>query len=207
MKSFKVLLVILMMSSTLFSCVSRRISPDERLALKRVSIASITLPEKPVVFSPGSGAAFVIAGPLGVALANGSSDVPTAYKQLLAQNKIDVPSIIRAELKAQLKLKDIDVVENEKQADAVLRVEVLQYGLTGDIFSGKRFPQLWAKFRLTKPNGSVIWKNMGAAHITKDITKQVEARPIPDFFNDPKFLESQINKITQIVVGSAASTL
>ena len=206
MKTIRMVCVILI-ASVLFGCVSAKISPEERSTLKRVRIGDIVLPEKPVVFSAGTGVGFVLAGPIGVALANGSSDLPTAYKQTLAQNKIDVSAIVREELKAQLQSKGIEVVENDHQADAVLGVQVLQYGLTGEVFSGKRFPQLWATFKLTKRNGDVIWKNMGAAHALPDVIKQVEARPIPDYFKDPKFLESQIKKVTKIVITSATSTL
>jgi hypothetical protein len=206
MKSLRALTLVII-AGLLSACASTNISPEERLALKRVNIAPIVLPKKPVVFSAGSGAAFIIAGPLGVALASGASDLPTAYKELLAKNKIDVAAIIHAELKTQLQAKGFEVVDNENQADAVLSVQMLQYGLTGDAFSSERFPQYWAKFRLTKRNGGVIWKNWDAAHISKDVVKQVEARPIPDYFNDPKLLDSQIRKVTRIISVSVTSTL
>jgi hypothetical protein len=206
MKSLRVFGLVIV-AGLLSACGSAGISPEERSAFRRVSIAPIVLPEKPVVFSAGSGAAFVIGGSLGVALASGASDLPAAYKQLLAQNKTDVAAIIRAELKTQLQVKGTEVVDNENQADAVLSVQMLQYGLTGDVFSSKRFPQYWANFRLTKRNGDVIWKNTGAAHISQDVIKQVEARPIPDYFNDLRLLDSQIRKVTRIISVSATSTL
>lgn len=200
-------LILLIIAGLLSACTSTSISPEDRSALKRVSIATVVLPKKPVIFKAGSGVAFVIAGPLGVALTNGTSDLPTAYQELLVKNKIDVAAIIHAELKAHLQAKGIEVVDNAARADAVLSVQMLQYGLTGDIFSSKRFPQYWANFRLTKPNGKVVWKEMGAAHISKEVVKQVEARPIPDYFNDPKFLDSQIRKVTRIISASVTSNL
>lgn len=198
---------VVMVAAFLFGCVSASISPEDRTSLKRVTIAAIELPEKPVVFGPGSGGAFVLAGPLGLAIAQGSSDLPTAYKQTLAQNRIDVAAYIKAELTSQLRSKGIEVVENATQADAVMSIQVLQYGLTGNVFSDNRFPQLWANFKLTKQNGGVIWKNMGAAHISENVQKQVEARPIPDYFNDPKFLDSQIRKVNKIIIMLVTSTL
>lgn len=206
MKSLRTLGLVIL-AGLLAACGSAGISPAERSALKRVSIAPVVLPEKPVVFAAGSGAAFVIGGSLGVAIASGATDLPTAYKQLLAQNKIDVAAIMRAELKTQLQAKGFEVVDSENQADAVLSVQVLQYGLTGDAFSSKRYPQYWANFRLTKRNGDVIWKNTAAAHISQDVIKQVEARPIPDYFNDPKLLDSQIRKVARIISASVTSTL
>ncbi len=206
MKSLRAFSFIII-AGLLSACATTNISPEERLSLKRVSIAPVVLPKKPVIFKAGSGVAFVIAGPLGVALTNGASDLPTAYKELLAKNKIDVAAIIHAELKAQLQAKGFEVGDNENQADAVLSVQMLQYGLTGDVFSSKRFPQYWANFRLTKRDGKVIWKKMGAAHISQEVIKQVEARPIPDYFNDPKFLDSQIRKVTRIVSTSVTSNL
>jgi hypothetical protein len=200
-------LIQVIIAGLLSACASTSISPQDRSSLKRVTIAPVVLPKKPVIFKASSGVAFVIAGPLGIALTNGTSDLPTAYQDLLAKNKIDVAAIIHAELKAQLRAKGIEVVDNESQADAVLSVQMLQYGLTGDVFSSKRFPQYWAKFRLAKRNGDVIWKNWGAAHVSQDVIKQVEARPIPDYFNDPKFLDSQIRKVTRIISTSVISNL
>ncbi len=197
----------LVFALSLIGCASVNIAPEERTALKRVNVAAIELPDKPVVWGPSSGGTFVLTGALGLAIAQGISDLPAAYKQTLAKNRIDVAAYIKTELRNQLVSKGIEVVESPGQADAVMSIQILQYGLTGDVISDTRFPQLWANFKLTKRNGDVIWKNMGAAHISQNVQKQVEARPIPDYFNDPKFLDSQIRKVHRIVIAEAIRSL
>ncbi|NMG77725.1 hypothetical protein [Aromatoleum diolicum] len=201
------LCLLLVLAAAVTGCASMKMSTDDRKNLKRVNIASIQLPEKPMVLSSGAGIGFLLAGPLGIAIANGTSDLPTAYKDLLAQNKIDVAAGIQDKFKSQLTLKGIQVVQSATEADASLVVEVLQYGLTGSPFSSDRFPQLWANVKLTNRNGNVIWKEMIAAHISQDVMKQVEPRPVSDYFSDRALLETQINKVTEILVTSAVDTL
>jgi hypothetical protein len=206
MKVLRVLSV-LAVASFLFGCASPKISTEERAALKRVIVAAVELPDKPVILAPVSGGA-IFFGVLGVVIEQGMSpDYSTVYKKVLEQNQINIAADIKAELKNQLISRGIEVVEDASQADAVMNIEVFRYGLTGDMSSDNRFPQLWATFKLTKRNGDVIWKNTGAAHILKEVQQQVEARPIPDYFNDPKFLDSQIKKVTKIIVMSVTSTL
>jgi hypothetical protein len=199
--------LLVVLAAVVCGCTSMKMSAVDRQNLKRINIASIQLPEKPTVVSSGAGIGFLLAGPIGIAIANGTSDLPSAYKDLLAQNKIDIGVGIQKEFQSQLKLKGIQVVSSETDADASLVVEVLQYGLTGSLFSSERFPQLWANLKLKKRNGDVIWKEMIAAHISQDVMKKVEARPVSDYFSDRALLESQINKVTEILVASAVDTL
>ncbi len=206
MKLLKPLTTVILVLS-LFGCASAKLSPEDRAAIKRISISTVDLPDKPIVWGPRSGGAFILTGPLGLAIAQGTSDLPTAYKQTLAQNRIDIAAYIKAELRSQLASKKIEVIENANQADAVMSIQVLQYGLTGDVFSDNRFPQLWANFRLTKRNGDVIWKGSGAAHVSQQVQRQVKARPIADYFNDPQVLDSQIRKVHRIIISEATSSL
>jgi hypothetical protein len=116
-----------------------------------------------------------------------------------------VAAQIRNELVTQLKSKGIEVVDGAK-ADAVLNVQVGQYGLTMADMRG-RFPQLRLGINLTKPNGEMIWRHWAAADGIPGITKQVEVRPVADFFNDPALLRREIRKVTALVIASAVSTL
>lgn len=160
-----------------------------------------------MVIGDGAGVGFLIAGPIGVAIANGASDYPAAFKEHLAKNKIDVDEIIRSEVKTQLRNKGIEVVEQSKDFDAELLVGVAQYGLTGSPFDSGRFPQIWLVLKLTKPSGDVIWKDYAAAHISQEVMKQVPARPMADYFNDPVLLEKEIRKVTEMVVAEATRSL
>ena len=196
----------ILLALALIGCATK-MSPEERLALKRVSIGSIELPEKPFVPPAGTGAAFFLAGPLGVALANGSTDLPTAFKDHLAKNNIDVAAYIRSELISQLKSKGIEVVNSENRGNPVLVVQVLQYGLTGGLMSDDRLPQLWLRLSLRKESGELMWLGFAAAHSTQGITEIVPPRPIPDFFNDPKLLERDFRKVTNVIVSSAMKDL
>lgn len=188
-------------------CTSMKMSEQERSNLKRVNIAAVKLPEKPTVFSGNAGVGFLLAGPIGVAIANGSTDLPTAYRDHLAKNKIDIAEGIKSEFRSQFKQKGIEVVATEAEADAVLVVEVLQYGLTGNVFASERFPQLWANLKMKNRKGEVIWKEMIAAHGSEAVVKNVTARPIPDYFNDPALLQSKIKQVNEILTASALSGL
>jgi hypothetical protein len=194
-----------LLAFALVGCAAK-MSSEERLALKRVSIGAIEMPETPFVAPPGSGTTFALTGPVGVALSQG--DLPKAYKSHLAKNNINVAANIRTELASQLKSKGIEVVEADK-ASAVLTVQVLQYGLTvsDSFFTPDRFPQLRLKMNLKKPNGDVIWSDFASADVIQGITKQVEPRPLPDFFNDPRLLQREITKVTAIVIAAATKSL
>lgn len=206
LKSLRFLLLVVVVV-VLGGCASMKMSAADRANLKRVYIAEIRLPEKPTILAPSAGVGFLLAGPIGVAIANGATDLPSAYKDLVARNQIDIAGGIKRAFQSRLNAKGIHVVATEAEADASLVVEVLHYGLTGTIFSGERFPQLWAKVRLTNRSGEVIWKQMMAAHVSQDVIKNVEARPISGYFEDRTFLEHQIGKVTDILVESAVDTL
>ena len=199
--------VVLVIAMLLSACASTGISPQDRQSLRRVYIAPIVLPETPFIFKPGAGGALLLAGPIGFALANAGSDLPTAYRNLLAQNGIDIAEGIRAEFRTQLLRKRIEVVSNENEADATLAVDVRQYGMTGDILSDDRYPQLIASVTLARRNGDVIWKQLMAAHIAPEVGKQVNARPLADYFNDRALLESRIKQVNQILISLALKTL
>lgn len=187
----------------LTSCAPMSLSPQDRRGLQRVSIAPIELPDRPFVLSPGSGVGLLIAGPIGFALANGTSDLPTAYKAMLAEKGIDIAGGIRAEFQEQFSRKRIEVVAEDGDADARLSIEVMKYGLTGELFDNNRFPQLVANLKLVNRKGEVIWRQTIAAHISQAVAKQVRARPVADYFNDTAMLESQIRRVNQILIAAA----
>jgi hypothetical protein len=183
------------------------LSPKDSAGLKRIYIAPIELPKKPLIITSGAGTAWMIAGPLGIAVANGTSDLPKAYLETLAQNKIDVAAYLSFELMDRLSARGFEIVDTSDQADAVLDVAVGSYGLTGGIFSRERFPMLAARFTLTNKSGKHIWRENRSTNVLKEVLEQVKTYPIPEYFNDPKLLDSQIRKVNAIVVVSVVSTL
>ena len=194
-----------LLALALIACATK-MSQQDRLALKRVSIGAIELPEKPYVLAPGSGGAALVGGALGMALANSSSDMPTALKNYAAKNNIDVSVYLRRELVSQLGSKGIEVVDGNR-GDAVLVVQVLQYGLTGPFNSDDRFPFVQLRPSLMSNKGERIWLGYAASHLMESKTTGVEPRPVPDFFKDPKLLDREFRKVTNIVVSSATKDL
>ena len=193
--------------SVLTGCATK-MSSEERAALKRISIGAIELPEKPLVLTDGTAGSFFIAGPLGVAIAQGTSDMPTAYKEHVAKHKIDLPSYVRRELVSQLKAKGIEVADGAGQGHPKLVVQVMQYGITGNIFSSEeRWPQVWLRLSLVKDSGERMWLGYAAAHIDEGVMKTVERRPLADFFNDPALLEREVKKVTKLIVSAATKDL
>lgn len=202
----KVLCAVLLAFS-LAGCATK-MSQEDRLALKRVSMGPIKLPDTPLVLTDGGAVGAVLGGPLGFALANAGNDAPTALKQHLAKNRIDVPAYIKRELVSQFKAKGVEVVEGTaNRGGPVLVVEVLQYGITGDVFSSDRWPQVWLKLSIVNEKGDRIWWNYAAAHVDQGVMKQVEKRPLADFFNDPALLDREFKKVTSMIVSSSTKDL
>lgn len=193
MRFFKVLSACVF-TLTLFGCATTNISPQERAALKRIRVEMVAGSDKPFVYAPGYGVAFLLAGPLGVAITQGKTDLPTAYQQLLEQNGIDILAGFNSELKSQLGLKGVELVESPAQADAVMKI-TYSHGLLGRVLTtDNRVPLLTAEVKLVKPSGEIIWKGPDYVRLWDEIDKRVQARPIPDYFNDPKLLASDIRK-------------
>lgn len=195
-----------LLSFVLAGC-AMNLSQEERLALKRVSIGPIQLPETPLVLTDGGASGAVLGGPLGFALANAGNDAPAALKQHLAKNRIDVSAYVRRELVAQLKAKGIEVVDGTNQGNPVLLVQVLQYGVTGDVFSKDRWPQVWLRLRIMSERGDQMWLGYAGAHVDQGVLKQVEKRPLADFFSDPALLEREFKKVTKLIVSSSTKDL
>jgi hypothetical protein len=195
-----------LLAFALIGCATK-MSQEDRLALKRVSMGPIQMPEKPLVLTDGGAAGAVLGGPLGFALANAGNDAPTALKQHLSKNRIDVPAYVKRELVSQLKAKGIEVVDGTNQGNPVLVVQVLQYGLTGDVFSKDRWPQVWLRLSIVNEKGDRIWLGYAAAHGDQGVLKQVEKRPLADFFSDPALLDREFKKVTKMIVSSSTKDL
>jgi hypothetical protein len=190
----------------LIGCATK-MSQEDRLALKRVSMGPIQIPEKPLVLTDGGAVGAVVGGPLGFALANAGNDAPMALKQHLSKNRIDVPTYVKRELVSQFKAKGIEVVEGTNRGGPVLVVEVLQYGITGDVFSKDRWPQVWLKLSIVNEKGDRMWWNYAAAHVDQGVMKQVEKRPLADFFSDPALLDREFKKVTSMIVAASTKDL
>lgn len=194
----------------LVGCASPTLSPDQRHAIKRIGIAEVSMPGRAMVLSDKAGAAFLLGGPIGIAVANSSSDLPTEYARLLDRNGIDVAALVRADLQAQLTRQGFEVVAQGQPSDAVLVTKVLQYGLTGYPFAAEpvRVPALWLRVELKRPGSDdTLWWHWASVHVTPGILDQLEQRPVRDYFDDASMLERQVRKASRLVTEAALSKM
>lgn len=90
--------------------------------IKTVSLEPLQLADKPVVATPGTGMVALLGGGLGLAAHLGASDLPSAFKELVAR-QVDVPSEIRRTARAELERKGYRVVDPGQPADARLVIK------------------------------------------------------------------------------------
>lgn len=205
------MLLLVCFALLLAGCASSPLTAEQRSAYQRVSIAKVELPDKPTIFGEHAGAAFIFTGPLGLAIANGTSDLPTEFKKSLVKSQTDLAAILRHDLERKLARKGFEVVpEGDARATAVLVPKVLQYGLTGNIFATPpvRVPAFWVRLDLKKPGGSeTLWWHYASVHVNESILKQLDARPIADYFSDPVLLDTQFRKASDLVTDDVLSKL
>lgn len=194
----------------LSGCASRQLTPDQKSSFKRVSVAAVKMPTKPTIFGENAAAAFLLGGPLGAALANAGSDIPTLYSQQLRKNNVDVAALLRADLAEQLKQRGFDVVPHGQPVDAILVPEIGQYGLTGDIFASPpvRFPQLSFQVDLNKfGSGDRIWRGGASVNVLPEAYRQLEARRIEEYLQDGGLLRQQVEKASKLMAEAAMAKL
>jgi hypothetical protein len=194
----------IVIAALITGCAAPKLSVDQRNSLKKVSIGQTELPEKPTIFGDSAAGAFLFGGPIGLAISNGGSDAPTEFKKSLERSKTDVVAIVREDIRLQLIRNGFEVVaDSDAKADAVLVTKVLQYGLTGNIFTSPpvRVPALWIRIDFKKPKTEeIIWSQWASVHITKGILEQLEAKPVVEYFTNAELLNSQFRKASTLVI-------
>lgn len=194
---------ILILTIAITGCASPKLSVEQRSAVKKVSIGKVELPEKPTIFGESAAGAFLLGGPLGLAITNAGSDVPAEFKKALDRSQTDVATLVSADLKLQLLKNGFEVLaDGDPRADAILVPKVLQYGLTGSIFASPpvRVPALWLRVDLKQAKtGEILWWHWGSVHVTKGIIDQLEARSIADYFTKDELINSQFKKASALV--------
>ncbi|TBO31446.1 hypothetical protein EYS42_09440 [Aquabacterium lacunae] len=206
----RILTTLLAVAIGLTGCASSKLAADQRSAIKRVSVAEPTMPEKPTVFGNGSGVGFLLGGALGVGLANAGNDLPTLYAQTLGKYNIDVAGIAKADLEAQLRKQGFTVVPQGQPADAVLQPKVQVYGLTGNIFSSPpvRFPQLCLRVDLVGASAQKpVWGQLACLHVMQDAIPQMDARSIEELLQNKALLDSEVHKASRLVTAEIFSKM
>lgn len=196
---------------TLSGCANAPLDAQAKASIRTLAIAKqVELAERPIVFGDKAGGAFLLGGALGSAVEQKTSSLPDQFVQLLESRQINVREINRAALSRHLARKGYKLVEDETRADVVMKVKIGAYGMTGDIIfgDGKRFPILGLSAELFRPGEAKrIWFNTVSSHVVEDINKQLELRPLQDYFNDAALLRSQHEKIADLVAERLARTL
>lgn len=206
----RIFIVIVGFVLSLTGCASSSLSPEQRNLVRRVSVAEVKVPAKPTIFGERAGVAFLLGGPLGLALNNAGGDLPTLYAQQLQRNRIDVGAQFKADLEQQLRQRGFEVVPHGQPADAYLAAEIVQYGLTGDIFSSPplRFPQLSVQADMVKTGSQEkIWRGTASLNVLPEVYQQLESRRIDEYLQDDELLRQQVQKTSRLIAGVALSRL
>lgn len=207
----KRVLLLLVLPLLLAACASPQLTGEQRAAIKRVSIAKVEMPKTALIIGDNAGAAFIFGGSIGLALANGTSSLPVEFDRSLTRSNTDLPSIVRADLERKLKAKGYQVVaEGEGAVDAVFFPRVVQYGLTGNVFSSPpvRFPVLGLFVELKKPGAQdKFWSGGASVHVNEKIFSQLDARPMTEYFRDPVLLNTQVRKASDLIADEVLSRL
>jgi hypothetical protein len=202
---------LLAVSSLMAGCANTPLDAQAKAAMRTVAISKqIDLIERPTVFGDKAGGAFLLGGLVGTAIDQKASNLPDQLVQLLAAQRIDMRELARAALRDQLAAKGFTVIDDEALADAVLKVNIGAYGLTGDILSGegKRFPLLSIRADLVKRGAdSAVWRSVVSSNVEEAINKQLDARPLQDYYTDPALLRREYEKINRLVAQRLTRTL
>lgn len=203
----RVLLVLSLLASLLFAgCASRTLSPEARASVRKVMVVrQVEMPEKPTVYGDGAVGAFLLAGPLALAAAQGMSDLPSQYKLALSTNNVRIDELTRQAVAGQLKSKGFEVVDREEQADAILKVRVHVYGLTKTSLSGdERVATMSTQFDLVRgKSNEVMWRQVVNSAGVIEIIEKEEKHSLKDFFNDGPLLKREHEKLTSLVAARA----
>lgn len=201
----------LVVLAMLLGACATNLTAEQRASIRRVSIATVQMPEKAIVLGDNAGAAFLVGGIIGSAIEQGLSSLPAEFEKALVNSRTDPAAIFRADLERKLASKGFEIVsEGDPRADANIIPKVVQYGLTGVIFEAppKRFPAFGVRLELRKPGASeLIWAQYASVHINEKIFRQLDARPIADYLQDPVLLNTQFRKACDLVTDDVLGKL
>lgn len=192
-------------------CATQTLDAQKKASIRTVAIAKdVELRERPTVFGDKAGGAFLLGGALGAALEQGASSLPDQFLQAMAAEKVDVRSVLRTEVTRQLTAKGYQVVEDESRADAVVRLRILNYGLTKDLFDAQApsMPLLVVRAHLVEPRtGSELWWGHLASNTDAPIHAALDKYPVQQFLQNRSLLRSGFEKISRLVTTRLAERL
>lgn len=148
-------------SLSFVGCVSTvRMTPQEAASIKTIEVSEqVTKPDG--MWYGGPGASFFGLGAVG-GLITGLANIPGAKEgdKTAHQGGVEITEIVRNEVINQLKQNGQFKIANKEYANAVLRLDILMYGLSvPNGFSTKLRPVLSVVGKLVGPNGKVMWQD------------------------------------------------
>jgi hypothetical protein len=167
---------------TLGACASTPTQPlkeSDRVALSTIEVSpEVKVAPDAYYFGPNAMPDFLF-GAVGGAIAAGSNKSPAdELKTFATDNNISVAEIVRTEFIKQLEAKrKFRLVDSN--ADAVVRLDVSQYGISiPNGFSSRFVPVLAVRSQLVKGSGQVIWASSGRIHPLSEVIEPVTAEAI-----------------------------
>lgn len=178
------------------------LSGEQRQAVKSVRMApAIAVPEVPRVFASDSSAGMFFLGPIGMMAAAAGSDQPRQFRDFLSTSGIDVREILRGEFLKQSAQATRFPQVVEQGGDAVVQLDIEDYGLAPG-FSLRPFDKplsatLRVAARMTTAEGKVLWQKM--EYVT-NLNAETESHKFDAWLADPALAERGFRKAAEIVV-------
>ena len=199
-------LLLLSLVLQLAACTVTALKPEIRDRLKSVSVDVQMPPKGVIVVAPSGGALLLLGGPLLQGIVNARTGLPEAYLEVLEKNKIDIREMFSSKASQFLQARGIVVSSGARSADAVLRINIDQFGLaeTGGGFallSSKRAPYFNVVFLLLDQQGREIWGRRLVSQL--DVKVPMDGMEVQDYFLQPAQLEALSRKVVDTMVDQA----
>jgi hypothetical protein len=183
------------------------LAPEQRQAVKSVSVApAIAMPEMPRVFASDSSTGMLFLGPLGMLAASASSEQPRQFKDFLASSGIDVREVVRGEFLRQTAQAQRFPQIVEHSGDAVVQLDIEDYGLAPG-FSLRPIDKplsatLRVAARMTTADGKLLWQK---TELVSNLNPDTESQKFDAWLSDRALAERGFRKAAEIVVAGLLS--
>jgi hypothetical protein len=178
------------------------LAPEQRQAVKAVSVApAIAMPEMPRVFASDSNAGMFFLGPIGMLAAAASSEQPRQFRDFLSSSGIDVREIVRGEFLRQTAQAQRFPPVVEQGGDAVVQLDIEDYGLAPG-FSLRPIDKplsatLRVAARMTSADGRLLWQK---TEFVTNLNAETESQKFDAWLADRALAERGFRKAAEIVV-------
>lgn len=206
--------------ATQSGCVaSQKLAVEDQRAIHTIYVdTAVTVPEKPMLLTRGEAFALGLGAGLGGAVGgaivgSAASSGGTPSQQFVAylnDNHIRIDEMLLAAFVDEANKRQLfQIVPSADTADAVLKLEVRDYGLgyTANMFSHDYRASLTANGALTRSGGKVVWRKLVAEQA---MLANWPAASLHDLFAQPELLRTQMaaasSTVAQELVEDLAGT-